>query len=113
MCLFSMNNTKHTPGPWTWDGEFGLGWYAELVSPEKYVGHYSRPQALSREESKANARLIAAAPELLAALEDILPHAIRDIHELNEQMVGSLYPSINLAKIKRAEDAIAKAKGER
>lgn len=58
---------KHTSGPWTWDGEFKLGWYAGLASPEKYVGDYNRPQSLSKEESEANAKLITAAPDLLTA----------------------------------------------
>lgn len=60
-----MNNLKHTPGPWT---------FAEkpdytLVGPE---GHSICTYHVSQKSEAidlANARLIAAAPELLAALE--------------------------------------------
>ncbi len=50
--------------------------------------------------------------ELLASLTEILPYATRAIHDLNKQMVGDLYPAINLAKLERAEKAIANAKGK-
>ena len=66
--------TKHTPGPWTVTAD-GAGWYIEC-SPER--GHsvaYIRAeigdedQDTSDDEKESNARLIAAAPELLEALK--------------------------------------------
>ncbi len=68
----SMNRTTHTPGPWSYeytpyisqDGEeipaFQIHGIAKISETNE-----SRPQ----EEQEANARLIAAAPDLLAALE--------------------------------------------
>jgi len=52
--------TKHTPGPWSTDGDHIFGpvyLLADIVSADTI------------EEAEANARLIAAAPDLLAALE--------------------------------------------
>jgi hypothetical protein len=54
--------SKHTPGPW-------------LIEPDVYsVGVYSLLTAIdtSDAEEQANARLIAAAPELLQALKKVL-----------------------------------------
>ena len=68
---------KHTPGPWTLTAD-GAGWYIEC-SPER--GHsvaYIRAEIgeedpdTSDDEKEADARLIAAAPELLDALIALL-----------------------------------------
>ena len=62
-------STQHTPGPWTINGD-----------PDPYIGIVSRTiepnicdmvSSLSPDEVTANARVIAAAPELLAALQGI------------------------------------------
>jgi glycine/D-amino acid oxidase-like deaminating enzyme len=62
---------KHTPGPWTLEYDYSL------VMPAKDGNHIVTagpigPDESSREEKRANARLIAAAPELLQALQDML-----------------------------------------
>lgn len=66
-----MNTTKHTPGPWTAErcdtGMEILDMNQESVA---VACHYGDPYSSIREE--ANAKLIAAAPELLEALEEIL-----------------------------------------
>lgn len=79
-------SAKHTPGPWSLDlcdeGGFAvciepridMGWHAVITSRGPW-GHRA-------EESHANARLIAAAPDLLTALSAIAdnshdPQAIR------------------------------------
>jgi hypothetical protein len=63
-------NTQHTPGPWDTetkgskhfiDGADGLT-----------VAYLDRSGVRERAEIEANIRLIAAAPELLAALKDLL-----------------------------------------
>ena len=53
----------HTPGPWRASDDGRVFW-AEPTGPNT-----ARHTTLARECSNANARLIAAAPELLAALE--------------------------------------------
>lgn len=55
------------------------------------------------EEDRLAVRLDAA----VASLKEILPHAKRGVQDLNDKMVGSLYPSINLAALDRAERLIA------
>lgn len=65
--------TKHTPGPWT-ASNHGVTW--RILAGE--AGGFSRPiiartcEAQTDAEAEANARLIAAAPELLAACETAL-----------------------------------------
>jgi hypothetical protein len=62
--------TKHTPGPWIWakgyKGPFGAGPDNEVLNYFSYEGMH-----LWGEHEKANARLIAAAPDLLAELQNI------------------------------------------
>lgn len=56
-------NTKHTPGPWkVYQERFVEG---ADKSPVVNMGHPDNEQA------KANAALIASAPDLLSALEDV------------------------------------------
>lgn len=82
--------TSHTSGPWTLDAHGGIcKGQIEIASP-----------LISKEmtdgEWQANARLIAAAPDLLASL-------MRVIRETE----GS--PSLSNAALMDAQDAIAKA----
>jgi hypothetical protein len=69
-------STKHTPGPWEanqwYDEETGVsGW---SFSAGGYLLPLSALETDDPEEAEANARLIAAAPELLKAL--IALHAV-------------------------------------
>ena len=78
---------KSTPGPWTFVGPSPGG--------TPYDVNLRR-----REDALANSRLIAAAPDLLAALEWVT--------EALEVESGTLYK----AHIEQARAAIAKARGE-
>ena len=99
---------KHTPGPWI-TSKFGFqvltgdSWsvICELKPNPKWEdgrGVYKQENAWENQE--ANARLIAAAPELLAALKEIIC--------LYEICQPGPMPSIK----EIAEEAIAKAEGE-
>ena len=70
---------SHTPGPWHWSGDslthrqFDI--YAPAKSPQQHictVNNLSVEKLWARDADQAiaNARLIAAAPDLLAALKD-------------------------------------------
>jgi hypothetical protein len=59
--------SKHTPGPWGVDDPH-LVW-AESVGEYVATTRVEGWETLSREQVEANARLIAAAPELLEALK--------------------------------------------
>jgi hypothetical protein len=69
-----MSDTKHTPGPWILDFPHPGTDGESLVSPSYHFvdagkGYYPNGFGLSLVASEADARLIAAAPELLEALE--------------------------------------------
>ena len=82
--------TKHTPGPWAIDGE---GTNAMVRGADLTI--VAVRHRLTGPTHEANARLIAAAPELLEALESILSDACD-----------------NGAYWDKARAAIAKARGE-
>jgi hypothetical protein len=95
----------HTPGPWSADRIWDI--------PETKVHAYccGKPYALaevypmpSADEREANARLIAAAPELLQALRELL-------HECEEAGFGTAkdygWPRV----FRQSRDAINKATG--
>ncbi len=92
------NTTPHCPGPWKVEG-----------SAIKYVDHgnwltiaTAQNYRFTNEGNAANARLIAAAPELLAALQSITSVANRK----------EVDPFAMFAAIEKARAAIAKATGE-
>lgn len=89
--------TQHTPGPWTTDGAACTG-DLDVISP---AGRITLIDCEFSDESEdvltANARLISAAPELLAAIEGLL----------NALPSATTHPAI-----KAARAAIAKATGE-
>ena len=93
-----MSAPYHTSGPWVLGREIGgyvdidaphalIKWtaLARVVIETEAVNGYTR-----NAEAEANARLIAAAPELLAMLEDVAEgHALHsDITDLIERVKG-------------------------
>lgn len=95
--------SAHTPGPWSYEPDnrrnpivsYEEGYIARLFSPEATVsGCTSNAPPLV--DVEANARLIAAAPDMYAALRDILA------------IIGvSTLPSAS----RRAREALDKAEG--
>lgn len=65
--------SEHTPGPWEWDaGDIGAEYsvpYSDIFKDAGEIIIASFNDNIP--EGRANARLIAAAPDLLEALEDI------------------------------------------
>lgn len=70
-----MVNRSHTPGPWTWHDNIlePPAWASDLVctimNDDGCTVYRDSPVDAFQAEIKANKRLIAAAPELLAALK--------------------------------------------
>lgn len=60
--------TKHTPGPWK--NEEGYRWL-NARSDDRVIADMRIVGGVIEDEVKANARLIAAAPDLLEALESV------------------------------------------
>jgi len=87
------SEAKHTPGPWNIRDARGL-----LMGQSESAG-----SPLRDPEVEANARLIAAAPDLLAALKTCL-------HYLPAQS-RSVYKAAHVAAHEKALAAIAKAEG--
>lgn len=93
---------SHTAGSWELIEKDGKA--VPHVYPDRgnFLLKICEVKGNSDEEAMANARLIAAAPDLLAACEDVLP-LIQDLAN------GGIACNVQLVKIKAA---IAKAKGE-
>jgi hypothetical protein len=67
-------NVMHTPGPWTvWEVGKEHWWICEPEQPRRH-SHFAQVCVGNfwREEGKANAKLIAAAPDLLAACKALI-----------------------------------------
>lgn len=101
-------DAKHTPGPWEVCGKLQ---YEPRIHIMKIEGRFLEIGddiscialiPLNHPEAEANARLIAAAPDLLAALEQIAGEGADDNVPLNKS------DAMGMRKI--AREAIAKAK---
>lgn len=75
-----MSQIKHTPAPWTKDSEFGTlitgadgGNVASVLNPWNATKRQF-PVENNGDKIRANASLIAAAPDLLAVLRDLYEH---------------------------------------
>lgn len=98
-----MNEFKGTPGPWT---GMKLSECLPLAHCDQVglsIGFVNSSSEARMQEGKANARLIAAAPELLKALQDM------NAQLEAEGYMGTTYGPLRYA----AEAAIAKALGEK
>lgn len=113
-------NAKHTQGPWEKDiyGETVFKSEATCDMPvhQCIASLFDLPEDQDGEERKANAQLIAAAPELLAALKKLMPE-IRQ-YRGSILMDGSSVDcqcrahDLLTEKIDSAMDAINKAEGK-
>lgn len=114
---------SYTPGPWIVKYEFNVVTAADERSVANTGGYSSTTDRMRvYQENIDNARLISAAPELLAACEALLPH-LRRIHwtvptEWECSVCGAMahkaedIPHGELCPVRIAEAAIAKARGE-
>jgi hypothetical protein len=120
-----MSTPKHTPGPW--QADYPDGWGGVFIE-SACAGHpliaslYDRESAFppDDDERKANARLISAAPELLAELEAahwIIRYALAVMTSEQKVEWGRLNASAGvdgegITRANERDAAIAKATGE-
>ncbi len=93
--------TKHTPGPWI---HLKKGYEYEILCNKRndvLADVYDHFKNKNESELEANARLIAAAPELLEACK-------RALQQLDESLPTD---EGNKMAVKRCKDAISKAEG--
>ncbi|MCK5750298.1 MAG: hypothetical protein KAH44_29035 [Oricola sp.] len=106
--------TKHTPGPWRVEDPFG-DYLSIVVGDEtfdwRFVAHVHTdiekgpaPKPIGKKRMEANAYLIAAAPDMLAALKAWVAMA----RDALDQYGVDAHPT-ELARLEQAEAAIAKA----
>ena len=109
-----MPPSGHTPGPWEAVQLTPSHWTSPewaITGPRQgigadLIGHCYR----QRDNAEANARLIAAAPELLAALDECLAWFDLDPHRSHPIMAQDT--EIGFRMIQAIRAAIAKAKGQ-
>jgi hypothetical protein len=89
---------RHTPGPWRREME---EIYATIDYNDYLIADATGDTDLEIEEAEANANLIAAAPELLAALKALMPKGWDHDDTMDH------IPGVKLARL-----AIAKAEGK-
>ena len=100
-----MSAAKHTPGPWRIATE-PSGIRARHIKADSYLTVCSSLTSVSRncgpDEINANARLIAAAPELLAALETaymaLIGYLPAHRNDVTDAAIGAARAAITKAK---------------
>jgi hypothetical protein len=106
--------SKHTPGPWEIVREMnGRPIHESLGTPIKKTGHtvaWVEFDDLSPETSRANAALVAAAPELLEALRAAIPCLARAVVEGAFDRCAA--PGVGRSALHQAEVAVDKAEGK-
>ena len=102
--------SKHTPGPWVVNAsENGLVWVdgdSETVSICDLYHRHKDGEFISKENVKANARLISAAPDMYEALADLLS-SLEVVWSKGFAAREDLEPEIKFARA-----ALSKAEGE-
>ena len=109
---------KHTPGPWTTDDIDQSDFYRCVIGENKIVCRVRLKGFMGNnlEHAEANARLIAAAPELYDALRELLTDMV--IAQGNMRKAAKRDPAwegcaeIIQPRVDAARAAIAKAEGK-
>lgn len=108
----------HTPGPWfpRFNGHFWEIGIGPVEHSPSVASVYLNPHAnVTDAVRRANARLIAAAPELLASCREAAKTFRRyeAMHADRDSVAGAQNAAANASYAKSLESAIAKAVGER
>lgn len=109
-----MTNQQHTPGPWRINDWSIKGWSVVsnigLHIASKRYAHTLTGQEY-RDEMLQNAHLIAAAPELLGALECVQVHLEATLADISTGVINATAYPVKGA-LDKVTSAIKKAKGE-
>jgi len=108
---------NHTPGPWTVRTRLVVEHDRAVYCGARRIASVPHPDRLEPSpENDANARLIAAAPELLEALEKTLDamRRLRGLAWTGSRIPASRYPEYHISNEAdaAARAAIAKVRGE-
>jgi len=105
-----MEKAKHTPGQWEYGPRNGIGIEVQSISGKriavaylpKKINEQNQPEQVWSDESEANARLIAASPELLEclkeAIETIQPFIDDNVGEGDGDLIGNWKKAIAKAE---------------
>lgn len=110
-----MSNSKHTPGPWkVWDHAPYSVWLGDKsqVAACRWTTDDGKPEpecVQSDAEAQANARLIASAPDLLAALKRLIDNP--GPRKADDEFVAHKKLGAHIEAVSAARAAIAKAEG--
>ena len=107
-----MSEAKHTPGPWEVVVPADGLWPPRVFSGSKFIGMVNNSDD-TQEQRVADARLIAAAPDLLEALEpfdDAARDRAADASEWKDGDTVAVW--VTIGDLRKARAAIARAKGE-
>ena len=122
-----MSEVKHTPGPWTWGEDHPQNACATVYGVAEWGQYdiaqlYSAPTDVAKQdangvwgdhpERRANARLIAASPELLEAgrsFAALAAHCVADATEWRESDIASVV--VTIGQLRAIAAAVAKAEG--
>ena len=91
-----MSDTKpmYTPGPWTLTRSADrFVAYANASSWRKFAEVVTRNPSIAREESEANARLIAASPRMFEAIAAVLERSGGRLYE-TDQRTGETFDAL-------------------
>lgn len=116
--------SKHTPGPW--DALFSEHRKPLVVHESASVAIVTEVNFRDMQESNANARLIAAAPDMLTALEELLDEEDLQCSRITNghcylrrcclaggyKGEGHVHPDMATCPVWRAAQAIDKARGK-
>lgn len=95
---------QHTSGPWIFHANGNPGDYTILRPDNKWVIGFHQNGEIWRDEEIANAKLIAAAPELLNSLTELLEWA----NSMAESMDSDSIPFKMFSDAKKAIDKATK-----
>ncbi len=105
---------KHTPGPWHVQSPQPARFPGYTIMNEGNNGYVATVQIRAQNPANANARLIAAAPELLEALNEVLSWTEddADLMQRLDKPERETWPDTILCRVKFLRDVLAKAEGE-